>query len=179
MLARFSTVDKEGKFHVLGDLRSLYMIMSGTRVGIMMAVFQSLQRSNLIATRYAVCRRQFKNEQGSQKERKLLDYQTHMATIGPHVSGMFILMFTAQQISDLVQSTQQQIIKSNDYKNLEILHHLTAGFKAYYADYGYAALDQLRQSCGGTGFLMASGLAYNQVTHAPHPTHEGVNVVMY
>jgi acyl-CoA oxidase len=74
MCARFACVEKDGEFKVLGDLRSLYMIMSGTRVGIMNAVFWSMQRATLIATRYAVCRRQFKNQEGSSQERKLLDY---------------------------------------------------------------------------------------------------------
>jgi acyl-CoA oxidase len=91
---------------------------------------------------------------------------------------MFMLKFTHRRTGQVVEQAQREIAKGS-YSMLEILHHLTAGFKAYYADYGYSSIDQCRLACGGAGFLMSSGLAYNVVTHAPHPTHEGVNVIMY
>ena len=57
MLCRFASVDREGKFEVKGDLRSLYMTMVISRVSIIYGAFVGIHRSSLIATRYAVCRR--------------------------------------------------------------------------------------------------------------------------
>ena len=61
---------------------------------------------------------------------------------------------------------------------LEIIHHLSAGFKAYMTDYAYIAMDEMRQACGGAGYHMASGVASNWANNAPLVTYEGVNTVM-
>lgn len=61
---------------------------------------------------------------------------------------------------------------------LEVLHHVTSGFKAYVTDYAYVAMDEIRQTCGGAGFHMASGVALNWANNAPLVTYEGVNTVM-
>ena len=61
---------------------------------------------------------------------------------------------------------------------LEIIHHLSAGFKAYITDYAYIAMDEMRQACGGAGYHMASGVASNWANNAPLVTYEGVNTVM-
>ena len=71
MLSRFAGIDAEGNFEVRGDLRSLYMTMVGSRISIILGAFGGVQRATLIATRYAACRRQFANQTGSEKERKL------------------------------------------------------------------------------------------------------------
>ena len=42
----------------------------------------------------------------------------------------------------------------------------------------YRGIDEMRQSCGGAGFLMSSGLASMWVDNAPLVTYEGVNVMM-
>jgi len=42
----------------------------------------------------------------------------------------------------------------------------------------YKGMDELRQGCGGAGFLMSSGIAEGWVDYAPLVTLEGVNVVM-
>jgi acyl-CoA oxidase len=74
LLSRFVSVSKEGEFELLGDPRLLYQIMVMTRTMIMFGSSFALQRSTSIAVRYAACRRQFKNEAGTKRERKLLDY---------------------------------------------------------------------------------------------------------
>ena len=42
----------------------------------------------------------------------------------------------------------------------------------------YNGLDEMRQSCGGAGFLVASGICSQWQEIAPFPTFEGVSVVM-
>lgn len=62
---------------------------------------------------------------------------------------------------------------------LEELHHLTSGVKAFSTDCAYIGNDEMRQSCGGAGFTMASGIAQVWADTSAMPTFEGVNVVMY
>ena len=59
-----------------------------------------------------------------------------------------------------------------------MLHHFTSGLKAVATEACYNGIDEMRQSCGGAGFLISSGIAsiWREVT--PFPTYEGVNVVL-
>ena len=78
----------------------------------------------------------------------------------------------------MVNQSSALIEEKGSYEMLDIIHHLSAGFKAYWADYTYLAMDEMRQACGGAGYLLSSGIALTWKNGAPHPTHEGVNVVM-
>ena len=62
---------------------------------------------------------------------------------------------------------------------LDILHHFSAGMKALGAEITYIGADELRQACGGSGWLLSSGIAHLWGEQGPFPTFEGVNVVMY
>ena len=68
--------------------------------------------------------------------------------------------------------------EDGDFKNMDLLHHLTAGVKALSTELSYVGLDEMRQSCGGAGFLRSSGLADWWSDIAPYPTYEGVTPVM-
>ena len=57
MLARFSRVDDEGNFEVLGDLRVLYTCMMMVRLHIVRYAAFCLLRSLKVAVRYACVRR--------------------------------------------------------------------------------------------------------------------------
>ena len=61
---------------------------------------------------------------------------------------------------------------------LDILHHLSSGIKSVAIEMVYKGIDELRQGCGGAGFLMSSGIAEGWTDYAPLSTLEGVNVVM-
>ena len=89
-----------------------------------------------------------------------------------------MFMFAGMNIKSLFERATADMEKS-DFSQLDLLHHVSSGFKAYCTDYAYASMDQLRQACGGAGFLMASGLPFNFVNNAPLVTYEGVNVIMY
>lgn len=69
-------------------------------------------------------------------------------------------------------------MKDDNFKMLDILHHLSSGIKSIAIDMVYKGFDELRQGCGGAGFLMASGIADGWTDYAPLATLEGVNVVM-
>jgi len=55
---------------------------------------------------------------------------------------------------------------------------LTSGYKAVYTRITYDGIDDIRQSCGGAGFLQWSALPQLQNDYAPNPTFEGDNTVM-
>jgi hypothetical protein len=51
-----------------------------------------LKKALIIGTRYAVCRRQFITEPGATRERKILDYQSHMFKFGPLLAETYVMM---------------------------------------------------------------------------------------
>ena len=61
---------------------------------------------------------------------------------------------------------------------LDILHHLSSGYKAYATNLAYKAMDDLRQACGGAGYHLSSGIASIQLNNLGLTTYEGVNTVM-
>ena len=75
MLMGLVEVTKEGEMSLKGDLRVLYSVMMGIRMMIVSASgsYFSVQAARN-ATRYCCVRRQFKTEQGSSEERKVIDY---------------------------------------------------------------------------------------------------------
>lgn len=75
--------------------------MLRTRQAVMNTATLYILMSCRIAVRYAVCRRQFKSIPGEKKERKLLDYQTHMAIIAPILSYAFVNMLSSSLCADL------------------------------------------------------------------------------
>lgn len=64
LMRRFVDVDREGKFTVKGDLRTLYSVMMFIRVAISVSSAKELSKALLIGTRYAVVRRQFSTQDG-------------------------------------------------------------------------------------------------------------------
>eukprot|EP00347_Sterkiella_histriomuscorum_P006528 403352422 len=177
LLRRFAEVDREGNFTTKGDQRILYSIMLTTRVQIINYSAFSLGQALLIATRYSVVRRQFSNQEGTKVERKLLDYQTHMFKYGPLLAYTYAMKFAAIDVMKLHQDVLKGV-ETGDFSKLELLHHLSAGYKAVYSRITYDATDDIRQSCGGAGFLHWSGLPSHQQEYSPNPTFEGDNTVM-
>ena len=69
-------VDRDGSVSIEGDLRIIYSTMLKTRFSIISGGSSTLLVATLIACRYSVVRRQFKNISGQKEETQLLDYQT-------------------------------------------------------------------------------------------------------
>jgi acyl-CoA oxidase len=61
---------------------------------------------------------------------------------------------------------------------LDPMHHFTSGFKSLYTNLTYVGIDELRQSCGGAGFLLSSQISQLWLDDAPSVTYEGVNVML-
>ena len=102
-----------------------------------------------------------------------------MDILASNISKGFVLKMTARQITEKVVAESNRLIMEDDFKLLDVLHHFTSGLKALAAEYAYLGVDEMRQSCGGAGFLQSSGICAMWEDVAPYSTYEGVNVVMY
>ena len=91
MLSRFAGVTKEGDLDIKADPRMLYQVMVNTRLNISYGTALVIILACKMATRYAICRRQFATIKGSTEERKLIDYQTHMAILGTNLANAYVI----------------------------------------------------------------------------------------
>lgn len=82
-----------------------------------------------------------------------------MAILGPHLATGFVINFANLQLSDLSEKAQKQIDHHQNFSMLDILHHLASGVKAFATEAMYSGSDEMRQCCGGAGYLMSSGVA--------------------
>ena len=80
-------------------------------------------------------------------------------------------------IDELINESNAKV-EEGDFKLLDILHHFTSGMKSISTEMMYKGTDELRSSCGGAGFHVASGLVTGFTDHAPLSTFEGVNTLM-
>mmetsp|Transcript_18937 Transcript_18937/g.26213 ORF Transcript_18937/g.26213 Transcript_18937/m.26213 type:complete len:239 (-) Transcript_18937:906-1622(-) len=92
MFNRFVSLDRQGNFKVIGDLRVIYGVMMLIRLHIVAESPSYLAAALKIGVRYAVCRRQFKTMHGSKAERKLMDYQSHMVKFGPLLAKCYAML---------------------------------------------------------------------------------------
>ena len=70
------------------------------------------------------------------------------------VFGFVFHFVLANRITDLVAESNRLIQEKGSFELLEVLHHFAAGYKAYTTNIAYKAMDDLRQSCGGAGYLL-------------------------
>lgn len=101
-----------------------------------------------------------------------------MDTLCSNLSRSIVLQFVAGDVGKLELQSQKEV-ENGSFKLLDILHHFSSGMKALGTEIVYVGVDELRQACGGAGFLLSSGIADMWAEQGPFPTFEGVNVIMY
>lgn len=100
-----------------------------------------------------------------------------MFKFGPMLAQIMVMNIAARYVCEQHTILINEL-KNNEFGRLDILHHLSAGFKATFSRIAYDGIDQCRQACGGAGFSAHSGLPSLQVDYAPNTTYEGDNTVM-
>lgn len=69
-------------------------------------------------------------------------------------------------------------LAKNEFKTLDVLHHMTSGFKSIFTLMAYNQIDECRRACGGAGYSAASMLPQICADYSPSPTYEGDNTVL-
>jgi len=170
-------VQQDGSVSLKGDPRVIYFIMLQTRAWVCSAASRYVLVACRWVTRYSVCRRQFKDSTDSGEERKLLDYQTHLYICGTHLATTLTNILTSMKLMQLLDICQQQV-KAKNYEMLNMLHHITAGFKVIMIEDHDKAFSELRQCCGGAGYLLSSGIGGLFTDSIPAATYEGTSTIL-
>lgn len=93
------------------------------------------------------------------------------------MANCLVTLIAGRAIEKIYFKTIDEMQNSN-FENLDLLHHLTASLKAFCGEMVYIGIDELRQSCGGAGFLLSAGIADWWTDISPFPTYEGPTPVM-
>ena len=180
MLMRYAEVLPDGTFkEASAQAKQLgYGSMLLTRVSIAVSGGIRLAEATTIATRYSLVRRQFSPD-GGKEEMKIMDYQQQAVRILPTYGAIYSILLGTFELRELYADVQARIGKGEvPSDELKQIHVLSSGLKAINTWRVARWIDVLKAACGGNGYLLISGLAYDHKMQDANVTLEGDNTVM-
>ncbi|KAG7664169.1 uncharacterized protein J8A68_002307 [[Candida] subhashii] len=187
MLQRWCKVDKQGNVTTPPLEQLSYISLLDGRVGMAADSYRIGARFTTIALRYAIGRRQFKQE-GAKEESKLLDYTLHQRRLLPYLA----LTYAAAVGTDRLEHQHEDLLADMDNalakKDKLLLKKTLRDTKAMFVDSGslkstltWLAADlinECRQSCGGHGYSSYNAFGKTYGDWVVQCTWEGDNNVL-
>lgn len=164
MLSRFGKLRSDGSYYAPPFARLRYFVMLQTRANIIRFCSLSAAKAATIAVRYAVVR-------------DTLQYQVQRHKLFTAIASTYAMHFLGRRIFKEV-ATSRENLRDTDIQVLKQLHMVTSGLKAMYTSLLLEQIEVCRQSCGGHGYSMFSGLPSLFANLTPTVTYEGDNTVM-
>lgn len=179
MLNKFSLINSKGKYELLdkNGIKILYLSLVSSRLGIILGSWFSLSIALTISIRYSIFRHQFKDPEKKNTEKKLLDYQIQQFKLFLPLSFLYGIIFSRQRFLNIFENAKREVSEKKG-SSLQFTHAIMALFKYFFTDNCSKFIEQARSSCGGHGYLMASGLPSLYLSSIPSTTYEGDNSVL-
>ena len=179
MLARYSQVNSEGKYELLNQnsIKILYLSLVKSRAGIAASAWFPLSIATTIAIRYSLYRRQFPNLDKPNEETKILDYQIQQSKLFKPLSFLYGILFCKDLINQTYLNAERGANQEKS-DSLQFAHGVLSLFKAFVTQNTSDGIELCRKSCGGHGYLMASGLPSLYTAYLPNLTFEGDNSIL-
>ncbi|KAJ3023886.1 hypothetical protein HKX48_000072 [Thoreauomyces humboldtii] len=190
MLMRYARVEADGTYVRPPSSKLSYGTMVFVRANIVSNSARNLARASTIATRYSAVRRQFVNQEASKNdvlvaqaksaskpivvETAVLDYPMQSHRILTRIAQSYALHFSGKAMMTLYKKLQVDLAAGN-IAGLPEVHATSSGLKSMTTDLASAAMEDLRRSCGGHGFLKNSGFPEFIGDYLPNVTYEGDN----
>ena len=179
MLARFSKINDRGEYEVLdpNSLKILYMSVVRARLGLIIDAWMAMSLALTISIRYSLVRKQFTDPENPNTEVKLIDYQIQQYKIFGPLSRLYAFLFSRTNIIDLYFKIESET-KQGKSPRMDLLHCITCIYKVFISDKGTESIELCRRSCGGHGYMMASGIPTLYNEYLPKVTYDGENTVL-
>ncbi|XP_060608673.1 peroxisomal acyl-coenzyme A oxidase 1-like [Ruditapes philippinarum] len=177
MLMRYAKVEKDGTYLPPHNAKVAYGSMVFIRALITGDCARSLAQACVITTRYSAVRRQTEIRPGGE-EPQVIDYQTQQEKIFPLLAAAYAFLFTGNMMVQEYNRINADMEKGR-FDEMQVLHALAAGLKAFSSETTSNGIDKLRMACGGHGYSHASGIPKIWANITPACTYEGENTVMY
>ena len=176
MLMRNARVEPDGTYVPPKHAKLSFNAMIFVRQILVRQMAIALGKAVTIATRYSAVRRQ--GELGnSDREVRLLDYQTQQYRLFPQIANALAFFVTSSRLSQYYNEENERILGGNT-EGLAELHALSSGLKAHVTWEMAKGMEQCRLSCGGHGYLLSSGLPELYGLNVGACTYEGDNIVL-
>ncbi|KAF1318228.1 Peroxisomal acyl-coenzyme a oxidase, partial [Globisporangium splendens] len=166
MAMRLATVDRQGKYKKNKNVPQeiLYFTMLQTRMDFVRMNAMALGKAATISIRYSALREQGydANDPKSNKELKVLDYQTQQYRLFPLLAAAYAITFTGNQIDVFKAELSEQIHKGN-VSMLNIGHAMSCGLKVLASDIGCAGIETCRRILSGDNVQTVTAEGENYV----------------
>ena len=182
LLNRFADVTDDGRYESpIENPDRRFFTMLGTlvqgRVCVGGAGINASKVALVIATRYAVRRRQF-NATSQEQEELLLDYGLHQRRLLPMIAHTYALHFAQEVVAtDLHEVFSAEWDEDGDHRRRE-LESRAAGTKALGTWHATRTIQECRELCGGAGYLAVNRFAALKADTDVFTTFEGDNHVL-
>jgi len=182
LLNRFADVTDDGRYESpIENPDRRFFTMLGTlvqgRVCVGGAGINASKVALVIATRYAVHRRQF-NATSQEQEELLLDYGLHQRRLLPMIAHTYALHFAQEVVAtELHEVFSAEWDDDGDHRRRE-LESRAAGTKALGTWHATRTIQECRELCGGAGYLAVNRFAALKADTDVFTTFEGDNHVL-
>jgi acyl-CoA oxidase len=180
MLMRYVKVTAEGKLKKQSEaaLKYSYGSMLYIRNMIIQMSSNALAHQLTIVLRYSHVRRQFGPE-GTNVENQIIDYQTQQYRLFPIIGGIYALSMVFKKVSQMYSQYITDLEAGKEPLTLlKELHMIAAGMKPYSTWMVTKHSEDMKQCCGGHGFLNIGGLSNIHKGMSGLTTAEGDNTVI-
>ncbi len=202
MPMRFAFVDQNGKYtkRVVTDVMSkiTYITMMQVRAWLVSESSDYLRMGTTIAIRYSAVRKQgFKDEKsGSNEENQILDYKQQQYRLFPLLAASYCFYFSGQKVMGDLKAVEERLMALSKHEEMQgriddnnstdtitktevgDMHATSCCLKSFTTGYNCDGLEDCRKSCGGHGFLAASGIPALISYSLALPTVEGDNAML-
>ncbi|XP_039267686.2 peroxisomal acyl-coenzyme A oxidase 1-like [Styela clava] len=176
MLMKHSQVLEDGTYVAAPRKNLTYGTMTMVRSFIVRDAAYALARACTIAIRYSAVRRQSELRPG-EPEPQILSYPTQQHKLFPLLATSYAFFFAQLHMVEMYGSVNEAVGKG-DYSNMQELHSVSSGLKAFTTWTTNSGIEVCRMSCGGHGYSLASGLPELYTYFTPNCTYEGENTVL-
>jgi acyl-CoA oxidase len=179
LLNRYGQVDEGGAYSSpIDDTGRRFFTMLGTlvrgRVSVGGSASASAEVALSIAGRYALQRRQFGPEPGT--EILLADYRMHQRRLLPLIARSYAYRFAQNQL--VARMHRLQVTEDADPQQKRELESRAAGLKVVQTWHASHAIQESRELCGGAGYLAENRLTTLRGDVDVFTTFEGDNHVL-
>ncbi len=182
LLNRFADITDDGRYESpIENPDRRFFTMLGTlvqgRVCVGGAGINAAKVALVIATRYAVRRRQF-NATSQEQEELLLDYGLHQRRLLPMIAHTYALHFAQEVVAtELHEVFSAEWDEEGDHRRRQ-LESRAAGTKALGTWHATRTIQECRELCGGAGYLAVNRFAALKADTDVFTTFEGDNHVL-
>ena len=156
MMMGLCNVSREGEFELRGDPRVLYSVMMAIRMQIIWSAGIMTLAATQIAVRYCSVRRQFATVEGSDIERRVIDYQTTKFKLTKLLARGIVQAITGNWIVQQYDAMMQEV-ERKVFTRLDQNHHILSGFKSLFSEQVNIYIDEARRCTGGAGYQQNAG----------------------